>query len=257
MHGVGASIGDSIGPLCIGALLGLASWQQLARWHMIPAVILALVLWQGVHRLYEAEASRPNRSSYLAGLKALAARPAVFMVMLSSGFVGMARISIVTFLPLYFTEALGYSTFWLGFHWALLYAMGAISQPVMGMFSDKFSRKMVLLPSFLTMGMLYLALPLAPNSILLALVVAAMGMFFYGTGNIATAAVLDVAGREVQGTTHSFMSLFQQVFTLPAPIISGFIVEAYGIVPVFYCSSALLFLAATVWVFIRIPRVEG
>ena len=68
---------------------------------------------------------------------------------------------------------------------------------------------------------------------------------------------LDVAGREVQGTTHSFMSLFQQVFTLPAPIISGFIVEAYGIVPVFYCSSALLFLAATVWVFIRIPRVEG
>ena len=50
--------------------------------------------------------------------------------------------------------------------------------------------------------------------------------------------------------------LFQQVFTLPAPIIAGFIVEAYGIVPVFYCSSALLFLAATVWVFISIPRVE-
>jgi sugar phosphate permease len=55
-----------------------------------------------------------------------------------------------------------------------------------------------------------------------------MGLFFYGTGNIATAAVLDVAADQVQGTTQSFMSLFQQVVTLPAPLIAGWIVTQFG-----------------------------
>jgi sugar phosphate permease len=176
------------------------------------------------------------------------------MVMLASAFVGMARLSVSTFLPLYLAEEMGYSSFWLGFHWALLYAMGMFSQPLMGVVSDRFSRKTVLLPSFATMGILYLLLPMPDGGFLLALIIAAMGMFFYGTGNIATAAVLDVASDQIQGTTQSFMSLFQQVVTLPAPIVAGFIVSQYGYSTVFYYSSALLFSAAMVWVFIRIPK---
>lgn len=58
-------------------------------------------------------------------------------------------------------------------------------------------------------------------------------MFFYGTNNIATAAVIEVAASHVQGTTHSVMSLFRQLFTLPSPLISGLIVTAYGLRPVF------------------------
>ncbi len=111
----------------------------------------------------------------------------------------------------------------------------------------------MLLPSFFTLGLLYLVLPLAGNPVVLALVIAAMGLFFYGTGNIATAAVLDVASDQVQGTTHSFMSVFQQVLTMPSPIIAGVVVTAFGITPVFYYASALLFLAASIWLLIRIP----
>jgi predicted MFS family arabinose efflux permease len=65
--------------------------------------------------------------------------------------------------------------------------------------------------------------------------------------------VLDVASTHVQGTTHSVMALFRQVFTLPSPIISGLMVTAYGLSSVFYYASALLFLAAFVWLFIRVP----
>ena len=254
LHGVGASIGDSVGPLCIGAMLLFVGWKDLAQWHLLPALLLGFLLWRTVHKNYEEGTRKVSRSSYFAGIKSILARPTIFMVMLASAFVGMARLSVSTFLPLYLAEEMGYSSFWLGFHWALLYAMGMFSQPLMGVVSDRFSRKTVLLPSFATMGILYLLLPMPDGGFLLALIIAAMGMFFYGTGNIATAAVLDVASDQIQGTTQSFMSLFQQVVTLPAPIVAGFIVSQYGYSTVFYYSSALLFSAAMVWVFIRIPK---
>ena len=124
---------------------------------------------------------------------------------------------------------------------------------MMGFVSDRLNRKAVLLPAFVTLGVLYFLLPLAGQPFLLALIIAAMGMFFYGTGNISTAAVLDMAANQVQGTTHSFMSLFQQVVTLPSPFIAGLIINRFGMTAVFYYASALLFLAALMWVWIRIP----
>ena len=254
LHGVGASIGDSVGPLCIGAMLLVVGWKDLAQWHLIPALILAFLMWRTVRQHYSAGPGGLTRWSYFSGIKGIFARPTVFMVMIASSFVGMARLSVTTFLPLYLAEEMNYDSFWLGFPWALLYAMGVFSQPLMGILSDKFSRKTVLLPSFATMGILYLLLPMPGGGFLLALIIAAMGMFFYGTGNIATAAVLDVASEQVQGTTQSFMTLFQQVVTLPAPIVAGFVVSHYGYATVFYYSSALLFSAAAVWAFIRIPK---
>ena len=254
LHGVGASIGDSVGPLCIGAMLLVVGWKDLAQWHLIPALILAFLMWRTVRQHYSAGPGGLTRRSYFSGIKGIFARPTVFMVMIASSFVGMARLSVTTFLPLYLAEEMNYDSFWLGFHWALLYAMGIFSQPLMGILSDRFSRKTVLLPSFATMGILYLLLPMPGGGFLLALIIAAMGMFFYGTGNIATAAVLDVASEQVQGTTQSFMTLFQQVVTLPAPIVAGFVVSHYGYATVFYYSSALLFSAAVVWAFIRIPK---
>ena len=258
LHGVGASVGDAISPLCIGGLLLLLSWQHLAQWHMIPAVILAIAVWASTRRIFAGEPDRMDFRVYLAGLRDLVSHPNIFVVMGASSLVGMARLSTVTFLPLYLVDDQGYSSFGLGFHWMLLYVMGTVSQPVMGIVSDKFSRKTVLLPAFAIMGVLYLILPSADKGVQLALVIAAMGSFFYGTGNIATAAVLDVASRQIQGTTNSIMSLFQQTITLPSPIIAAFIVREFGLSAVFYFCAALLGLAALAWVFIKItPTAEG
>jgi len=258
VHGVGASVGDAIGPVCIGALLLFASWQQLAQWHLIPAVVLSIMVWASTRGIFAGEATRMDTGAYFAGLRDLVHHPSVFVVMSASSLVGMARLSTVTFLPLYIVEELGYSSAGLGFHWMLLYVMGTISQPVMGVVSDRFSRKTVLLPAFAAMGILYFILPSADKGIELALVIAAMGAFFYGTGNIATAAVLDVASRQIQGTTNSIMSLFQQSITLPSPIIAAFIVREFGLSTVFYFCGSLLTLATLAWVFIRLtPQDAG
>lgn len=254
LHGVGASIGDSVGPLCIGAMLVIFAWQDIARWHIIPAVIFGLIMWKVAQKSIPRDARQKNSGSYLNGIKDLVQTPIVFLVMLASSFAGMARLAIITFLPLYLAEELGYSAFWLGFHWALLYAMGVVSQPIMGIVSDRFSRKTVLLPAFLSMSVLYLLLPMTINPVLIALIIGTMGIFFYGTSNIAQAAVLDIAAEQVQGTTHSVMSLFQQIVTLPSPILAGVIVTTFGMTQVFYYASLLVGLSSLIWLFMRFPR---
>jgi MFS family permease len=55
LHGVGDSIGDSVGPLCIGAMLLLVGWKDLAQWHLIPALLLAFLMWRTVRQQYSAE----------------------------------------------------------------------------------------------------------------------------------------------------------------------------------------------------------
>ena len=111
LHGVGASLGDTIGPLCVGGLLLWVGWRSLAQWHVIPALVVALLLWKSMQRAFAGERSRPDLRAYMAGVKDLISRPYILMVMLASSFVGMARLSVITFLPIYLAEEAGYSSF--------------------------------------------------------------------------------------------------------------------------------------------------
>jgi MFS-type transporter involved in bile tolerance (Atg22 family) len=99
--------------------------------------------------------------------------------------------------------------------------------------------------------LLYLVVPAAGAGIQLGLVISAIGLFFYGTGNIGTAAVMDVSAAGVQGTTMSVMSVFRQIFTIPSPIIAGFIVTRFGRGASFYYAAALLLVGALVLLSLR------
>lgn len=254
MHGVGASIGDTISPLLIGALLLVVGWQTLMQWHLLPAVILAFILWRSLGSHYRDVGPGPSAKSYMSGIKAMLKERSVLAIMSAGVFMSMGRLSVLTFLPIYLTEDLELSTLGLGFFLMLLYLMGMVSQPIMGIVSDRFSRKVVLLPAYLSLGGLYLLIPATDNGLQLGLVIGAMGLFFYGTGNIATAAVMDLSSSQVQGSTMSVMSVFRHVFTLPSPIIAGVIVTAWGTEAAFIYAGALLLLGALVISLIKLPR---
>lgn len=255
LHGVGASVGDTVAPLSVGALLLVVGWERLMQYHLLPAFILAFILWRSLNSMYKEQEPGPSFRTYMGGIKDMVRQRSVLAIMIASGFMGMGRLSVLTFMPIYLTEDLGHSSFWLGFYLALLHVMGMVSQPVMGIVSDKFGRKWVLLPAFTTLGLLYLALPLAGSSLQLSLVVAAMGLFFYGTGNIATAAVMDVSASQVQGSTMSVMSVFRQIFTLPSPIIAGVLVTEFGTEAAFFYAAAILLAGAAVLAAVRTPQL--
>ena len=256
VHGVGASIGDTIAPIMIGLLIVTLAWQDVLKWHMIPALIAALLLWRFLSSYYkDYEGTRPSMGSYLADTKSLLRHRVVLAIMGVNVLTGMARLAILTFLPIYIVEDLEYTALGLGFFVGLLHMMGAVSQPAMGYLSDRFGRKAVLLPSLVIFGLLYLALSQAGSGIQLILVIGALGIFFYALeATVALAAVMDVASEKVQASSMGITSIFTQFLALPSPIIAGVLVTTYGTPSAFLFAGALTLLAALLLAAVHVPR---
>ncbi len=255
LHGVGASIGDTIAPIGIGGLLLVLAWQDLLKWHMVPAVLLALIVWKALGRIYSAEpTSRPTLGGYWTDMKSVARNRVVLSMVAVTSTTSMARISVLTFLPIYLQDDLGYSTFILGVYIALLHAMGTLSQPAMGALSDRFGRKAVLLPALMVFGLLYLAMAVAEPGVQLSLVIGALGLFFYALATLTQATVMDVASTNVQASSMGVSTVLGQVLSLPGPIIAGAIVSGFGTQAAFLYAGAVTLLAAAMLALIRVPR---
>lgn len=257
IHGVGASVGDSLAPVAVGAFIVVVGWRSALVSHLVPAVLIALALWIGLGRMYREEGSRPSFQDYLGGLRSMLANGQVLAVIFSNSFFSMARLSVLTFLPLYIRETLGHSEFVLGIYLTLLYLLGMVSQPVMGIASDKFGRKVVIVPSFAVMGLLFIALAYVRSALLLGVVIGLLGLFFYAILNITQTAVMDVAGEHVQSSTMGVIGLVGQPFTLTAPIVAGYLVESFGIGSAFWFAGITALLAALILLPVRFRRAPA
>ena len=254
VHGVGASIGDAIAPVAVGAIFTLVSWQLILQYHLLPALVLALILWKSLGNMYQTQGPKPSFRSYVGDIRSMLSNRQILAVLASSTLVNMARLSILTFLPIYIKETLGYSSFILGVYLALLYVMGMISQPVMGLVSDKIGRKVVLVPSLAAMGLLYGAIAFAQGGIQLGFVIGALGLFFYAILNVFHSAILDVAAEGVQSSTFGVIVLFSFPFTLVSPILAGYLVTQFGIKSTFLYAATATFLATALLLPIRFGR---
>ena len=254
VHGAGASVGDSVAPVLVGALLLSIDWRVAMQAHLLPAALVAVVLWWSLRNMYQESGPRPAFSSYLTGLREMVTNIQVLGVMGSNTVSQMARLSVLTFFPIYVTETLGYSTFVLGIYLALLYAMGVVSQPIMGVVSDKYGRKAVLVPAFASLAVLFALMVVAQDGVALGLVVAVLGCFFYGTANVTMSAMMDVSPERVHSSAMGITGLFSQPFTLISPIVTGLLVEGYGLPAAFWYAAALQTVATLILVPIPFRR---
>lgn len=247
IHGTGATVSDTITPLCVGILLANLSWQTAAQLQLFPGLLFAFLLWRALAGAFSDGAAPPRRvTAQFRDVAAVLKNPAFLGLSISTGLLSMSRLIVLTFLPIYLQEHLQYSSVTLGLYIALLHAMGTVSQPVLGLLSDRFGRKEVLLPSCLLLGIFFALLAAVPPGIPLALVVIAIGLFFYTLFNIFNAAVMDVAGSNVQAAAYGLTSLITQLVVIPSPMITGYLIGGLGIRFAFVLSGALLFIAALV-----------
>jgi MFS family permease len=98
----------------------------------------------------------------------------------------------------------------------------------LGLLSDRFARKAVLLPSCLLLGLFFALLAVAPPGIPLGLMNVA-SVFFHTLFNTFNAAVMDVAGSNVQAAIYGLTALITQLVIIPAPMITGCLIGGLGI----------------------------
>ena len=267
VHGTGATLMDSVAPLLAGALLAAFHWQGFLAVQIIPAALFAWFLFRRLgpslrdDRPKGAERPSPESSArsrgVLSDLGELARNPALLGISFSSACMGIGRVIVLTFLPIYLQEHLGYPPAVLGLYIALLHVLGIFSQPTFGFLSDRVGRKAILVPSFVALGLLYLLLGYVPSGIPLAIVIALTGIFFYTLANLTGAAIFDVVDTRLHASSWGASSLLTQVFVLPAPVIAGAMIAPLGIGAPFALSGVLMLVGAGVLMLLPMRRPGG
>ena len=251
VHGAGGSIGDSLSPLIVGSLIMTFTWRSIMQFHLIPIIIFCILMWKNLSNKQiiqtnniELTKVKFDMLTYVANMKEMLTNHQALSVMVSNSLINMSRLAVITFLPIYLSKTLEFSSSKLGLYISLLYLLGIVSQPIMGIVSDKFGRKIVLIPSFLIMGLTTLLISLTQNDILLAIIIGILGAFFYPILNLNQTAIMDVAGTNIQASSMGITSLISWPSVVISPIIAGLLVDKFNIEIAFIYAGIIALSAA-------------
>ena len=246
MHRSTGNIGDWIGPLIVGGLLGVVGW----RWIVGGGTPILLVLAVAIFLLLRGVGGpRPEGIDYGAKIRTQLHSMAesfrgtgMWSIFSVSALRGMGDRSLLWVIPLYLAEDLGMTNFWVGFHVALLAAPGIVAGPLFGALSDRIGRKSIIVGIMATAVVLPLGMALGGGGLLMSFSVLAFGLFLFSVNSLTQAAAIDVAdGKGLEGTFIGLMWGSNAFFGALASVAAGVLVEYAGWHSAFYFASTLFF----------------
>ena len=240
LHGTGGSVGEALGPVIAGLLLGVFAWQVLLRGSIVPAVLMGVGIWLVLRSVPFEEGRALGVRQYARGVGHLLANRRLLLVLFFAGGFSGGQIIVLTFMPIYLREDVGVSSATLGFYLFLAQAAGIASQPLMGYLSDRWGRKAVLVPALAVLGVAYFGLSVVPAGLPFIGVVIIMGAFLFSLMAIFLAAAMDLVEGDVQATTVSLVFGVATAVAGIAPGIAGFFADAFGITSTFVFASGLI-----------------
>ena len=259
-HGIGGNIGDAISPVATGFLLAYLAWQDiLSIYAVVPIFIAFLVYWafKNIGRASgsNSEESHPDQNR-MGQTREILKNPLIWVITFAGGIRGMAFIALITFLPSYFSNDLGLTDLRRGIYFGLLVAVGIVFTPLMGYLSDRFGRKIVLVPGMVFLAAIVLLMANFGEGVPLVILLILLGTFFYSDQPILTASALDIVGSGVATTTLGALSFARFALSAISPIIAGYLYDTYSMNSVFYYVAALMILAAVVLAFAKLKAPE-
>ena len=240
LHGTGGSVGETLGPLLAGTLIGIVGWQMVLRGSVVPGIIAGILIWLILRSIPTRSGEVQGQGSYLDSLKGLFRNRRLLLVLaFAGGFVG-GQSAFLTFFPIYLRENLEVSSFTVGFYLLLANVGGIASQPLMGYVSDRVGRRAILSPSLAILGVCFLLLPAVPGGWPLAAVALVMGAFLFPLMAILLAAGVDLVEPGAQATTVSLVFGSALIVSSIAPAIAGRLADAYGIEAAFALGAGIV-----------------
>ena len=247
MHRSTGNIGDWLGPLIVGGLLAVIGWRWIVGGGTPVLLFLAFVIFLLLRNVggpkvegtdYEAKFRnqiRDMRESFRG--------TGMWWIFTVSAVRGMGDRSLLWVIPLYLTDQLELSTFWVGFHVALLAAPGIIAGPLFGALSDRIGRKPIIVFIMASAVIFPTTMVLGGDGPGMTISVLLFGLFLFSVNSLTQAAAVDVAaGKGLEGTFIGLMWGSNAFFGAIASIVAGVVVEYIGWDAAFYFASGLFFL---------------
>jgi FSR family fosmidomycin resistance protein-like MFS transporter len=256
-HLTGAQVGDTLGPLVIGLLLGGFTfglfnwvfdgfhWRTIAYLLFFPAALTALTVLLKLKTAGTESSRNLGMAEYLVSAKRLVANRGVLGMVVLGACRGAVHSAFLAFLVLYLKEDLLYSSLRVSMHVSLLTLAGIVSTPLMGMASDRTGRKPVIVVAMSSMALLVFMFLFFETGWPLTVLLGFLGLFFFSVFPIITAAAMDQVekGSEASGTAMLFAG--GAVIGSLSPVIAGVIYERSGFEGVvWFCGSIALVGAA-------------
>ena len=208
IHGFGANLGNILGPIAAGALLGILHWRGILFMYTVPALAIAAVVWitlRNIGRDVEGEERRDFHMQMLSALALLKNRKVLGLATVAL-LRDMALTTLFLWTPFYLKDELGMSDWTMGVHMGLVTGAGVLSTPIFGALSDRFNRKLVLVPGLAMCVALLVTIARVGGGLDLTLTLASLGLFTFALHQIIQASVLDQVSREPRPRRSDFSS---------------------------------------------------
>ena len=281
LHGTGGSIGEMLGPVIVGLLttetfkvgtlitityLVAFEWHEVLKISVIPALVFAFLVYMMMKNIPTVGTETSSIGEYFGDLGGLLRDKSMLGLIFVTALRAMGQSAIMYFLPLYLLTGedlinpeqggLGKDALTVGFYLAGAQVTGIFAQPLMGWISDKYGRKIVLMPAMTVLGALFITLNYVSDGYQLVLNVLAMGAFVYSLHTIFIAAAMDVSKGKAQSTVVSLIYGASFLGTV-SPIIAGLIVDEFGLKSAFIYSGIVALAATLVLGLLKLPKNEN
>lgn len=242
IHGMGGNVGDAVAPVIIGSALTWFTWREVVVLNVMPGLVVAALLFAllGTLRLAARKQETQSVGEYFAGLRELFRSRALVLLSTGSAFRTMTQSALLTFLPVYLANDMGYSPFWVGACLFALQAAGFAASPIAGHLSDRLGRKQILVGSMAATALVLVAMAFAGGSPLFVALVAVLGFFLYATRPVIQAWMLEATPKNMAGSSIGLLFGAQAIGAALGPLAGGMVADRYGLLAAFY------FLAATI-----------
>jgi MFS transporter, FSR family, fosmidomycin resistance protein len=256
LHGMGANIGEVLGAPAVAGLLTFMMWRDIMKTSLGPALIVAAAVWLLMpSRKAAVEETAESTRSYFSSLAALMHNRVLMLLIVATALRSIGEGGVGGFLSLYMREDLEYTATKVALILSIAQASGIISQPIMGILSDRVGRKPVLVAGTGLVMLSAFALAVARPGIQLFLAIMVRGAFSFSLHHIFVAAALDAARGVAQSTVVSLIygAGFLGTFS---PFVAGLISDKYGIHSVFVYGGVMLIFPTVLLVMANLGEKE-
>jgi MFS family permease len=248
-------VGRFLAPITGGTILFLTSNYYYGVYigcAISGSIALALVVLLYRDRIPQAEIDQKVKKSpltikeFLRGFKEVLSHK----VILSTSIVQASQyfaFGIIEAYVILHADSLHFDAWLIGLIPAILSLMLVLFKPIMGHFSDKVGRRVIILVGLLLGGGVSWAIPFTTNYFGVILTLCGFGIGMAMVVSSTAAYVSDLSKKEDYGAAIGTLSTIMDIGQTLGPIISGYVLIAFSFGGVFLLVSIVLFLSALIF----------